>query len=195
LKAWPTVRALLIGATLLVGLIDGCPVPTDQNLAEEWPRPLVPFGIKLRSAREWLLTPFAWIGSCLAVQQRWSLFSGADPLRFRMWIEAREGEKPWQVLFRPHDPAHRYRADIIQYRRLRGAWNFYRQAVKGGYPYFVDWIARSVFLDATQPHFDLVRVRMERIDASAFVTELKPTGGFEHESVRDRPSLFHQQRP
>jgi hypothetical protein len=66
--------------------------------------------------------------------------------------------------------------------------------VTGGYPYFVDWISRRAFLDETQ-HFDLVRVRMERIDASAFVTELRPTGGFEHESVRDRPSLFPQHRP
>ena len=55
-------------------------------------------------------------------------------------------------------------------------------------------LSRRAFLDETQ-HFDLVRVRMERIDASAFVTELRPTGGFEHESVRDRPSLFPQHRP
>jgi hypothetical protein len=183
----------LLGAVILVGLVDGCPVPTDQNLQEEWPRPLVPFGRALRSTREVLLTPFSWIGEGLAIHQRWSLFSSADAARFRMWVEGREREKPWQILFRPHDPAHAYQANVIEYRRLRGAWNLYKQGPNPGYPYFVDWIARTAFLDPNL-HSDLVRVRMERIDASAFVTEITPAGGFEHESVRDRASLFGVQK-
>ena len=161
MKNWPTIRALLLSAALIIGLIDGCPVPSDQNL-EQWPRALVPWGLRLRATRDFLVTPFDWLGNGLAIHQRWTLFSVADPSRFRLWVEAREGEKPWQLLFRAHDPAHAYRADTIEYRRLRGAWNTYKRGPNAGYAPFADFIARTIFLDPSLK-FDRVRVRLERV--------------------------------
>lgn len=183
MRSWPALRALLLGAAIAVGLIDGCPVPSENNL-QRWPQALVPFGKRLRATRAWLLTPFGWIGHGLAVHQRWSLFSSADQHRFLMWIEGRQAGGSWKVLFRPHDPEHRYQADVIEYRRLRGAWNIYRRGPSPGYPAFVDWISRAVFSDPTL-NFDEVRVRMQPIDVTRPASHAAPEE-FQHEQVRER---------
>jgi hypothetical protein len=188
LSRWPAIRALLLGAAFVIGLIDGCPVPSERNL-QRWPAALVPCGRKLTATRAWLMTPFAWIGDGLGVSQRWSLFSAPDENRFRMWIEARAARGSWQILFRAHDPLHDYQADLIEYRRLRGAWNIYKRGPNAGYPLFVDWISRTIFLDPALK-FDEVRVRMEPIDVSPGGRALVATGAFQHEERRSRSALL-----
>jgi hypothetical protein len=188
LSRWSTIRALLLAAALVVGLIDGCPVPSEKNL-QEWPPALVPFGKKLTATREWLMKPFSWIRDGLGVSQRWSLFSAPDEKRFRMWIEARSAQGSWQILFRAHDPLHRYQADLIEYRRLRGAWNIYKRGPNAGYPVFVDWVSRTIFLDPALK-FDEVRVRMEPIDVSRRANALLGIGEFQHEERRERAALL-----
>jgi hypothetical protein len=192
-RAWPRVRALFVAVALIVGLIDGCPVPSDANL-ERWPTRLVPAGRALRSTRAFLLQPFGWIGDGLGVHQRWSLFASADPNRFRIWIEARRGRKRWQLLYRAKDPDHAYRRDAIEYRRVRGAWNTYKRGPTPGYPVFVDWIARSIFSDP-QLRFERVRVRMERVRVPPGSVDFATTGEFHHEMVRERSALMGRARP
>lgn len=187
MSSWPRIRALLIGAAFIVGLIDGCPAPSERNL-KNWPSSLVPYGKRLSATRAWLLTPFNWIGDALAAHQRWALFTSADASRFRMWIEARPARGQWQLLFRAHDPAHRYQADVIEYRRLRGAWNIYKRGPDAGYPVFVDWIARTILLDPAL-RFDEVRVRMQVIDVSRGANRFDGAAEFQHEELRDRSLL------
>ena len=193
MSTWPTIRALLLAAALVVGLIDGCPVPSEKDL-QLWPPALVPLGPKLTATRAWLMTPFNWIGSGLGVGQRWSLFSGAHESRFRMWIEARAAHGSWQILFRAHDPLHAYQADLIEYRRLRGAWNVYKRGPNAGYPVFVDWISRTIFLDPAL-NFDEVRVRMQPIDVSRRGRTLVGIGEFQHEERRERAALLGARAP
>lgn len=193
MSPWSTIRALLLGAAIVVGLLDGCPVPSERDL-QLWPSALVPFGQGLSATRAWLMTPFNWLRDGLGVSQRWSLFSGAHESRFRMWIEARSAHGSWEILFRAHDPLHRYQADLIEYRRLRGAWNVYKRGPNAGYPVFVDWISRTIFLDPAL-RFDEVRVRMEPIDVSRHGRPLVGIGEFQHELRRERVSLLGARRP
>jgi hypothetical protein len=99
----------------------------------------------------------------LKITQRWRLFPVANADRFRMWIEAREApDGAWQLLYRPHDREHTWLADELEYRRLRGAWNPGTRHVRGSYPAFVTWVARTTF--ARAPRFTQLRVRMEVLD-------------------------------
>lgn len=190
---WRRLRALLLTLALLVGLINGCPVPSDRNL-ERWPSVLVPSGRALRATQSVLLTPFSWIGEALGVGQRWSLFASANPNRFRLWIEARRGRGRWQLVYRAHDAAHAYRGEAIEYRRLRGAWNVHKRGPGPGYPAFVDWIASAIFADPDL-RFDRVRVRMERLQVSPRSSAFAGSGEFQHELVRERSALMGAVRP
>jgi hypothetical protein len=94
--------------------------------------------------------------------QRWSLFTTASPDRWRMWIEGRPpGRRDWEILYRPHDPAHRLLAGPLEYRRIRGAWNPGTTGVRAPYPGFVRWVARRMF--SLRPDLAEVRVRMQRL--------------------------------
>jgi hypothetical protein len=191
--AWRTWRALLITVALLVGLINGCPVPSDRNL-ERWPPALVPSGRALRATQGVLLTPFNWIGEAFGVDQRWSLFASANPNRFRLWIEARWEGWRWQILYRAHDPAHDYRAEAIEYRRLRGAWNVHKRGPGPGYAAFADWIAADIFANPDL-RFDRVRVRMEQLRVSPRSSTFAGSGEFQHELVRERSAQMGTGRP
>ncbi len=190
---WPGLRAGLIATALLVGLIDGCPVPSERNL-EQWPPAWVPVGRGMMATQALLLRPFRFIGDGLSVRQRWSLFGSASKTRHRLWIEARRGARPWHLLYRAHDPEHRYESDAIEYRRLRGAWNVHKRGPDLAYPAFCDWIALRIFRDEAE-RFDRVRVRMERVAVAAESSEFSPTGDFRYEMVRERVALLGEARP
>lgn len=184
MRAWPALRAAIITLAVIFSLIDGYPVPSDHAI-EQWSPRFVPLGHAVQRAQALLATPIAWFANGIEVHQRWSLFSSADPERFRMWLEARNGAGDWQILYRPHDPEHTYRADAIEYRRIRGAWNLYKRGPDPGYPAFVDWIARTVFSDPTL-HFDQVRVRMERLHIRPREASFNGSGEFLYELTRQR---------
>jgi len=183
-KRWPVARAILITAAIVFSLIDGYPVPSDHSL-EHWPARFVPLGHAVQRAQATLASPIAWFANGLAVHQRWSLFASADPERFRMWIEAKSASGPWQLLYRPHDDEHAYRAEAIEYRRLRGAWNLYKRGPDAGYPAFVDWVARTILTDPAL-EFDQVRVRMERLHIRPREASFNGSGEFLYELTRQR---------
>jgi hypothetical protein len=164
-RHWPAIRAAILTLVLVVGLVDGCPIDG--------------------AARRAFLVPFHGLGDTLKLTQRWKLFPVANPDRFRMSIEARESPAaPWQVLYRPHDDAHAWLADELEYRRMRGAWNPGTRNVRGAYPAFVTWVARTTF--ARAPRWNELRVRMEVLDIDPRRTP-DPTGA-------TRRYVFEQRR-
>lgn len=174
-RIWPTLRALAISVMLLGGMAHGV---ADDALPEKWNRPL-------QAARKPFRKIFGSVGDTFAITQRWALFPTARRERHLMWIEARRSDADeWRILYRPHDRAHTYLGPAIEYRRLRGSWNPSTLRAAGGYPYFVTWLARTIF--AREADLSEVRVRMEVITIDGPQGRFHHTGRFDHEQYRRR---------
>lgn len=171
---WAAIRAGLIALAIVVGLLDGLPIPVaherpkmEQRLTPE----MVDAVDAIDRVRKQLLVPFRPIGEHLRVHQRWKLFAGASRKRWRMWIEARTGPTAaWEVVYRVLDDEHAFMADPLEYRRVRGAWNPHSTlGPRGGYRPFATWMGQRV-LDAF-PAYTEVRFQQERI-------YIGPRGGY-----------------
>lgn len=182
MRAWPHVRAGLVALAIVVGLIDGCPIPPSKSVAEPY-RDTVKSWARLRRH---VMTPFKPLGELLRLRQTWKLFPTARIQQHRMWVEARKtGTKDsWQLLYRPHDADHDLDADRIEYRRLRGVWNPGTDGTRSGYGPFVEWLAGEIF--EAHPEFDRVRVRMEKIVIDPGQGGFVPSGSFELEKSQGR---------
>lgn len=154
---WPAVRASLIALAMVVGLLDGCPVPSPQQ-TPTWAQSIVSRG---DAARRWLLSPVGWIGANLDFTQRWSLFTGASRQRFRLYVEGRLPDGTWRILFRAGDPVHAEYADLLAYRRMRGMFRPRGQSIRLQYTAFAAWMTRRVLDD--HPELDAARTRLENI--------------------------------
>lgn len=134
-----------------------------------WERGLVE---PIRSVRDVVETPVAWIRRVFAVTQQWSLYQAPVAQRYRMWIEGgRSGA--WQLVYRAGDDQHAEDAALIEHARVWGTWDP-TDVPALEYPQFVAWIAARVL--KTHPEYDVVRVRMERIEIGH--GEYTPTGEF-----------------
>ncbi|HEY8146312.1 MAG TPA: hypothetical protein VIG06_26705 [Kofleriaceae bacterium] len=181
-RAWPHVRAGLVALAILVGLIDGCPIPASKAVPPEW-------ADRVKTAartRRIIMTPFKPLGELLRLRQTWKLFPTAKIYQHRMWVEARKtGTKDdWELLYRPHDPEHPLFGDRIEYRRLRGVWNPGTKGTRTGYGPFVEWLAGQIF--SARSDVDRVRVRMEKIVIVPEEGGFVPSGKFELEKTQGR---------
>jgi hypothetical protein len=189
-RYWREIRAGLILLVILVGLLDGLPIPAPHErpaMKKRLSPGMVEAVETLDRTRNKLLKPFRPIGELAGLRQRWKLFSGASRNRFRMWIEARRdlGRDEWEILYRPLDDEHMFLHDQLEYRRVRGAWNpSTSYGPRSGYHSFCTWVANRVF-DA-DPAYQEVRVRMEkaRIGPHGGITF---TGELVHPQWRRRP--------
>ena len=182
--SWPVARALLIAATLGVGLLDGCPAhPLAGRAGDD--RAIA----ALLAVRAGILAIVRPLAELAQIRQRWNLFPGAEDQPLRITVEARGGRgAPWNLVYRPHDPTHAFLAEAIEYRRVRGAWNPSRTDPSWrGYRPFVTFLARRIL--ARRPEVDEVRVRMERLDLLPEGGGLVPTGQFRFEQIRRRSDL------
>ena len=180
--AWPHARAALVALVILVGLIDGCPIPRPKQV----PADLEDTVKSWHRARRIVMTPFKPLGELVRYRQTWKLFPTAKLEQHRMWVEARKtGTKDgWELLYRPNDPDHALWADRIEYRRLRGVWNPGSKGTRTGYGPFVEWLAGEVF--ELRPDVDRVRVRMEKIVIEPSEGGFTPSGTFELEKSYGR---------
>ena len=179
----PRGRAALIALALGLGLLDGLPLLPPERAAA-----LPPFlqaaNARAVAAQALLLAPFRPFLSGLVVSERWSLFAGASRDRFRFELAARrEPSGPWVLLYRADDARHRLFAEVIEYRRVRGAWNPRTEEPPPGYEAFGSFIAERVF--AARPEFGAVRLRMERIRIQERGGYAR-SGAFVHELTRER---------
>ncbi|HEU5056850.1 MAG TPA: hypothetical protein VFU21_10015 [Kofleriaceae bacterium] len=181
-RAWPHVRAGLVALAILVGLIDGCPIPSAKSVSPRW-------SDRVRTwarTRRIVMTPFKPVGELLRLRQTWKLFPTAKLDQHRMWVDARKtGTKDqWELLYRPHDPDHDLHADRIEYRRLRGVWNPGTKGTRTGYGPFVEWLAGEIF--EARADVDRIRVRQERIAIEPEEGGFVPSGKFELEKSQGR---------
>jgi len=181
-RAWPHVRASLVALAILVGLIDGCPIPSAKSVSPEWSDTVKSWA----RARRIVMTPFKPLGELLRLRQTWKLFPTARIEQHRMWVEARKSgtKDDWEILYRPHDAEHSMWADRIEYRRLRGVWNPGTKGTRSGYGPFVEWLAGEIF--ERRADIDRVRVRMEKIVIDPGMGGFVPSGMFELEKTQGR---------
>lgn len=184
----PGARAALIALALALGLADGLPIPSASRAAALSPR-LVPLAERATAWQGALLAPYYALSTRLMLGERWVLFAGARRERFRLEVAARSGRHhPFELLYRADDPRHRFLAGVIEYRRVRGAWNPRRSGPPAGYEAFASFVARRVF--ESRRAFHEVRVRMERIVIREGGRGYASTGEYEHELVRSRREVL-----
>jgi hypothetical protein len=179
----PRPRAALIALALALGLVDGLPLPPPERQRDLAPVVQGALGV-VALAQAAILAPFRPLARALVVTERWVLFAGASRERFRFELSGRRGgHDPWQLLYRADDPEHRFLAGLIEYRRVRGAWNPRTQLPPEGYDAFASFVAGRVF--AERPDLSELRLRMERIrieEGGGYTG----TGEFAHELRRRR---------
>jgi hypothetical protein len=183
---WARVRAALIGLFIVVSLIDGFPFPRG-GARERLPGSLQAAVIHGEALQQVLLSPFAWFKRLFRLGQRWALFSSAKQQRHWLSIEARTaGSRRFHVIYRPLDPEHQELASMIEYRRVRAAWNAGRKDAVPSYRAFATWIARREFSE----HGDVtaVRVRFELVDVLPRGAGFRPSGKYVQALVEKRPT-------
>ena len=152
---WPELRAGLIAVAIALGLVEGCPLPPPGEEAP-WQRGYV---AALRPAQRAVLAPVAWLPRALRFTQRWALFQVGPRDRFRLEVEGRAAGE-WTLLYRAGDRAHAAYADLLEHRRVQGAWNP-TDRPPPGYARFVAWFTALVL--AERPELDAVRIRQAPI--------------------------------
>lgn len=200
----------MIAAAIVVSLVEGCPtprvssraldVPVNRRELERWaPRlgmtadelkaELVERAGELDRVQMELTEPFRPWFQLTATQQRWNLFPVADPDPVWMHIEARlDGEPTWSLLYRPNDPAHAWRDEILEYRRIRATWNPGLIGPRSAYRDFARWIFAERL--AEEPRTRELRVRMRQLHIHVDAPDDRPvvevTGRFLWEERRWR---------
>ncbi len=186
-RHWPVARASLVTLVIVVGLIDGCPLPA----ARHTPEGLKPTVKLLRSSRQEVMDVVRPVRDGFRLHQQWKLFPTANLKQHRLWIEGRTKRgQPWEIFYRPHDPAHDFMADPIEFRRLRGAWNPGRNA-RRGYSGFARWVAGAIF--EARPDINDVRVRLENIRVVPKEGRFESLGKFQFEKTRRRQVQIESQ--
>lgn len=174
---WPTIRASLIGLAILIGLVDGCPLPPEKYVT----RAQRPFVDLVRPAQQTILSPVKWVTRGLRFSQRWALMQGAARDRFRFTVEGRASDGMWNVLYRANDPDHDAFADLLETHHVWGVWNPTDQMM-GQYNAFVRWFTGHVL--AERPDLTAVRTKQEKIVIED--GDLRGTGVFTSVMTRER---------
>lgn len=185
---WRTLRAFGIALVLVLGFVAGWPNRIAKIVAP-WPKPLAELALKLPVIQAKVLAPFAPLAGALGIySEDWPLFTGTGGTRYRMWLEARgKGGRGWTLLYRAHDPEHRYLAGALEYRRLLNIYNPHHAFISDAYPDFASALARRIFRE--QRRYQEVRVRMEAVDILSGGRGYAPTGRYTYEVVVKRAEV------
>jgi hypothetical protein len=183
--AWPHVRAAIVTFLIFIGVVEGCPMPIVNKVPAGWQRETFR---ELQAVQKAILQPFRPALAHLKVNQRWKLFPVANEGRRRLWIEAREPNSEWVIVYRVHDDEHAFMGDALEYRRIRGAWNPGSSGPRGAYGAFVTYVAKRIF--TAEPRFFEVRVRFEKIRIQQKGAGYKSLGEFEFTEYRSRAQVM-----
>jgi len=154
------LRAATLSLLLTLGFIAGWP-RVSPRILEKLPADLSKALEQLPELQQRLLAPFAPMANALGIYgENWALFSTTGGTRNRICIEGRsEGSSEFRLLYRIHDPEHRYLAATLEYRRFRNIWNPHRSYLSSGYYPFAQWVVRRALAD--HPELEEARVYME----------------------------------
>ena len=135
-------------------------------------------------ARRALLRPLEPLSALGALGQQWGLFMVSSSIAFRIQVEVRSQDGPWQVIYRTHELDSFALDPWLSYRRVRGIYNPRRRL--GPHPQyegFVHWLGRKVLAEHTECR--ALRVRMERYQLGT-PTSANQSLGYEYEVVHER---------
>jgi hypothetical protein len=173
---WPQIRATLIAIAIVLALVDGLPLNAPDD-TPAWERGFVDV---LRHVQRVVMWPMKWVHPTLRITQRWALYQAPTADRMRLLIEGRR-DGQWQILYRAGDSDHTEYADILEYGRIRGAWDI-TGAMTRQYRAFADWISARALVD--HPELTAVRLRMEKVTLSS--EGVTPLGQYAYIYVRER---------
>jgi hypothetical protein len=176
-KRWPPIRAGLIALAILLGLVDGCPLPPDKYTTP-MQRPIVDF---VRPIQQGFLSPLKWVTHSLRFSQRWALMQAARRDRFRFTVEGRAPDGTWSLLYRANDPDHAAFADILETHHIWGVWNP-TDHMMAQYNAFIRWFTAHVL--AERPDLTAVRTKQEKIIIAD--GDFRGTGEFTTVMTRER---------
>jgi hypothetical protein len=177
-RRWPSIRAGLIGLAILVGLVDGCPLPPEKDVTSTQ-RPFVDV---LRPAQQTILSPLKWVTRGVRFTQRWALMQAAARERFRFTVEGRALDGTWNVIYRANDPDHTAFADILETHHIWGVLNP-TDRMMGQYNAFVKWFTAHAL--AARADLTAVRTKQEKIVIED--GDFRGTGEFTSVMTRERP--------
>lgn len=123
----------------------------------ELARSYLAFAGVVERARGVVLEPIDWWMSLIQAGQSWRLFAMADDVAntLRITAHAREGD---QVLYESGHPARRWNAALLEYRRIRAAYNPSRSGPPYTYPGLAQRLGERVF--TTMPDVERVTVSL-----------------------------------
>jgi hypothetical protein len=186
-RAWAVVRALLITLAIALGLIAGWPMPDAAAIAR-LPPALRGVATTMPKVQAALLAPFRCFSDPCQLAQRWTLFSTTGGVRYRLWVEARSNRKQrFRLLYRAQDPEHAFMRGVLEYRRVRNAWNPSRRGIKQSYAPFTVWLSRAIFLQ--EPELNETRIRLERVQILEHGEGIASLGDFSDEIVHTRAEI------
>lgn len=178
---WPTLRAALIGYFVVFNVLAALPStggaspdrferPIMRAELERWSRFLRALGLDVDSARlgrsylrfasaveelrSTALSPIAWWFELTRTSQAWRLF-GLPRERPAALSIAATNESSMQLLYSSRDERHRWRASLLEYRRVRAAYTPVSGRPPATYEGFAARIADEVFRE---------RPRVERVN-------------------------------
>ncbi|MGC4091548.1 MAG: hypothetical protein QM756_27440 [Polyangiaceae bacterium] len=154
------LRAGIISALLALGFVAGWPKVSPGILSRLPPSIAQPLE-RLPELKFAILAPFRPLSDAIGIyDEEWALFATTGGLRNRICIDGRKrGAREFQLLYRAHDPEHRYLAALLEYRRMRNVWNPHRSGVSNAYDAFSQWLLRRTLSD--HPELDAARVYMQ----------------------------------
>ncbi|MFZ5890170.1 MAG: hypothetical protein ACOY0T_03800 [Myxococcota bacterium] len=183
------LRASTITALLLLGFIAGWPKVSPRFLAK-LPDSFAESLRRIPEVQQRLLAPFTPIANAFGIySENWALFATTGGTRNRMCIEGRQrGASEFTLLYRVHDPEHRYLASALEYRRLRNIWNPHRSGMANGYDAFARWLVRRVLIDHAE--LEAARIRMAEGDILPAGGGFRENGRFSNEVTLERTELI-----
>jgi hypothetical protein len=155
-KRWPELRAGLIALAICFGLLDGCPIPPPA----ETPPGRAWIVEPIRAVRDALVAPVGWLERTLRVTQRWALYQDPNLDRFWMELAGQTADGAWRVVYRVGDDEHAEGAALIEYARVRSAWDP-MPGLPVQYRLFAAWLTGRAL--AAHPEFVATRLRHEKV--------------------------------
>ena len=219
----PQIRAIILAIVVLIHGLAAAPLPSkmhkrDQNdeavqkELSRWVDALSGIGISVSEKGLWnfsyqagniatksrnaILKPVRPFFKLTGTGQGWGLFTHPDrrPDHLEVWGKA-ENAKEWKLLYRSLDEDHRFMADKLSYRRLRGLWDgnanrpkryFKKNRKKQPYLYFTQWVACEAF--SKHPELHKVKVQYERSFTTTPKEKPNPHTEVNHREVIERES-------
>lgn len=212
---WPAVRALLIGAVLVVQLLDAIPLPEISRKDLRWPiakaevkrwtqlaRDLgmdvdeddtedlaLALGGGAGRFRKTVLGPTRPFRRITGTGQAWGLFAYPDPFAGRLIISGRTDDEAAVELYRAPGEGEAWLIELVEYRRIRGIYddNGDRPRPGGMHRALTRWVSRRVF--ERHPEFDEVEIRLDLVEVHLPGGEPEPPEVRRHVRVERREEL------